>query len=100
MTTVHIENQVRDFAIWKANFDKFEAFRAQHGVQSYRVSQDVADPNEVVIDLEFADEAAAHAFLPRLATIVSSPQAREQLVTHSAPRLLSIVSDRTLTPTS
>lgn len=100
MTIVHIENKVRDFATWKANFDKFERFRAEHGVQSYRVSQAVADPTDVVIDLDFVDEAAATEFLPRLATIMTSPQAREQLVSHCAPRLYSLVSDRTLAKTS
>ena len=66
MTTVRIENTVRDFDAWKANFDKYERFRAEQGVQSYRVSRSVTEPNEVVIDLEFHDETAARAFLPKL----------------------------------
>ena len=41
MTTVHIENTVQDFDAWKTNFDKYERFRAEHGVQSYRVSRSV-----------------------------------------------------------
>jgi len=45
MTTVHIENTVQDFDTWKANFDKYERFRAEQGVQSYRVSRSIADPN-------------------------------------------------------
>src|SRR5690349_5718133 len=94
MTTVHIENTVQDFGTWKVNFDKYERFRAEQGVQSYRVSRSLAEPNEVVVDLEFADEAAARAFLPKLQQIFSTPQAQEQLVRHSVPRLYTIVTER------
>jgi hypothetical protein len=96
MTTVHIENRVRDFDVWKANFDKFERFRAEHGVQSYRVSRGVVDADEVVVDLEFADEGAAREFLPRLAAIMSSPQAKQQLLTHAEPRLYVLVTEHKL----
>jgi hypothetical protein len=94
MTTVHIENTVEDFDTWKANFDKYERFRAEQGVQSYRVSRGIADPHEVLIDLEFRDEAAAHAFLPKLKQIMSSPQAQAQLVRHSVPRLYTVLTER------
>ena len=94
MTTVHIENTVHDFDAWKTTFDKYERFRAEEGVQSYRVSRSVTDPNEVVIDLEFCDETAAQAFLPKLEQIMSSPQAQAQLVRHSVPRLYAVVTER------
>jgi len=94
MTTVHIENTVGDFDTWKANFDKYERFRADQGVQSYRVSRGVTEPNEVLIDLEFGDETAALAFLPKLEQIMNSPQARTQLTRHSVPRLYAVVTDR------
>ena len=94
MTTVHIQNTVQDFNTWKANFDKYERFRAEQGVQSYRVSRSVTDPNEVLIDLEFGDETAARAFLPKLEQIMNSPQAQAQLVRHSAPRLYAVVTER------
>jgi quinol monooxygenase YgiN len=93
MTTVHIENTVRDFDTWKANFDKYERFRAEQGVQSYRVSRSITEPNEVLIDLEFCDETAAEAFLPSLEKIISSPQAQAQLVRHSIPRLYAVVAE-------
>jgi quinol monooxygenase YgiN len=94
MTTVHIENTVQDFDAWKANFDKYERFRAEQGVQSYRVSRSVTEPNEVLIDLEFGDQTAAQAFLPQLEKIMNSPQARTQLTRHSAPRLYAVVTER------
>ena len=94
MTTIHIENTVGDFDTWKANFDKYERFRAEQGVQSYRVSRSVTEPNEVLIDLEFCDETAARAFLPKLEQIMNSPQARTQLTRHSAPQLYAVVTER------
>ena len=94
MTTDHNQNTVGDFDAWKANFDKYERFRADQGVQSYRVSRGVTEPNEVLIDLEFGDETAAQAFLPKLEQIMNSPQARTQLMRHSVPRLYAVVTDR------
>ena len=94
MITVHIENTVGDFDTWKGNFDKYERFRAEQGVQSYRVSRSVTEPNEVLIDLEFCDETAARAFLPKLEQIMNSPQARTQLTRHSAPQLYAVVTER------
>ena len=92
MTIVHIENTVQDFDTWKVNFDKYERFRAEQGVQSYRVSRSVTEPNEVLIDLEFCDDTAARAFLPKLEQIMNSPQAQTQLVRHSIPRLFAVVT--------
>jgi hypothetical protein len=100
MTTVHIENTVQDFDTWRVNFDKYERFRAEQGVQSYRVSRSVTEPDEVLIDLEFCDETAAQAFLPKLEQIMSSPQARTQLVRHSVPRLYAVVTERVLSATN
>ena len=93
MTTVHIQNTVRDFDAWKASFDKYEAFRAEQGVQSYRISRDLVEPEQVTVDLQFADEATAKAFLPKLAKIMETPQARDQLLRHEQPRLLTLVTD-------
>ena len=98
MTTVHIENTVRDFDTWRANFDKYDRFRAEQGVRSYRVSRSVTEPNEVLIDLEFSDETAARAFLPKLEQIMSSPQAQTQLVRHSSPQLFAVVTDQAPAP--
>ena len=94
MTTVHIENTVQDFDTWKVYFDKYERFRAEQGVQSYRVSRGITEPSEVLVDLEFCDETAAQAFLPKLEQIMNSPQARTQLVGHAVPRLYAVVTER------
>jgi quinol monooxygenase YgiN len=93
MTTVHVQNKVRDFDSWKANFDKYERFRADQGVLAYRVSRGVTEPDTVIVDLEFGDKAAAEAFLPKLADIMASPQAKEQLIHHERPNLYTVVTD-------
>jgi|tagenome__1003787_1003787.scaffolds.fasta_scaffold19036230_2 hypothetical protein len=97
MPIVHVENTVRDYEGWKANFDKYERFRVEHGVRAYRVSRATANPNEVIVDLEFADETAASAFLPNLAKIMTSPQAKEYLVDHRRPKVYRVVTERALT---
>ena len=93
MTTVHVQNTVRDFDAWKANFDKYERFRVDQGVQAYRVSRGVSEPNAVIVDLDFNDQEAAEAFLPKLAEIMTSPQAQQQLIHHERPRLYTAVTD-------
>lgn len=93
MTTVHVQNTVHDFEAWKANFDKYEQFRTDQGVQAYRVSRGVAEPNSVIVDLDFGDQAAAEAFLPKLAKIMTTPQAEAQLIHHERPRLYNPVTD-------
>lgn len=93
MTTVHVQNTVRDFDAWKINFDKYESFRAEQGVRSYRVSRGVGEPDSVIVDLDFDDQSTAEAFLPKLAKIMESPQAKEQVVRHERPRLYAVVTD-------
>jgi hypothetical protein len=94
MTTLQIENTVRDYATWQEAFDKFERFRVENGVRSYRVRRQVDDPNQITIDLEFASTAEAEAFVPLLERIWSTPQSREQLVSHAAPRVLEELRHR------
>jgi hypothetical protein len=100
MTTVHIENHVRDYEAWQEAFDKFERFRAENGVRSYRITRQAADPSQVTVDLEFDSPSDAEAFLPLLEKIWSTPQSREQLVSHSAPALMELVRDRALASSS
>ena len=97
MTTLHIENTVHDFNSWKTAFDKFDRFRADNGVRSYRIHARPDDPQQIVIDLEFDDRSAAEAFVPLLVKIWSSPQSQAELVSHSEPLLLELVEDRVLT---
>ena len=58
MTTLHIENTVHDYEAWQEPFDKFERFRAEHGVRSYRHHPAAADPQQVTVDLDFDSRRA------------------------------------------
>ena len=96
MATLQILNEVHDFDTWKAAFDSYERLRADHGVRRYRVLRSVAEPERVVVHLDFDTDADARAFLPRLERIWATPRSRGELVAHTPPELLTVVTDRTL----
>ena len=91
MHALHIQNTVRDYDSWKAVFDKYERFREEHGVRSYRVLRSSGDPHDVQVILDFDDEAVATEFRGRLEQILRTPQSREQLSSHRGPDLLEVV---------
>ena len=100
MTTLHIENTVRDYDAWQEAFDKFERFRVENGVRSYRISRRVSDTHQVTVDLEFGSRADAEAFVPLLQKIWSTPQSHEHLVAHGEPVLMETVRLRDLEPSA
>ncbi len=91
MNSLLIRNTVRDYDSWKAAFDKYERFREEHGVRSYRVLRTVDDPSDVQVVLDFDDQSAATEFRGRLEQILATPQSREQLVRHEEPVVLEVV---------
>lgn len=96
MTTLRIQNTVRDYDSWKVAFDKYERTRADRGVRSYRVSREAADPRRVCIDLEFDDHPAAEAFCLVLQKVWSSPKSQAELLEHGVPVLLDVADERVL----
>ena len=100
MITLHMENTVRDFNAWKANFDKFDRFRADQGVRSYRVARRTDEPNQFTVDLVFDDVPTATAFRGALEKIWATPQAQELLVSHSEPLMFEVAVERQLTATA
>lgn len=96
MTTLHIENTVQDFDAWKEAFDRFERFRADQGVRSYRLSRRADNANEVAVDLDFDTVEAATAFSGALEQIWRTPQSQQHLVAHSVPVVYDVVVNRTL----
>lgn len=84
MPTLHIEHSVADFDTWKREaFDADPLGRSRSGVRSHRVARAADDPNQVMIELEFAtlaDAETMHAALRRLwqspLARIGSPQAR------------------------
>lgn len=96
MTTLHIDNTVHDYASWKEAFDRYEDFRKQRGVRSYRVSRDAADPQRVLVDLDFDDAAAAVEFRAALEKVWATPLSQREMVRHGDPLLLDVVVHQTL----
>lgn len=94
-TTLHIENTVHDFDSWKQAFDKFDRFRADNGVRSYRLTRHADDPHEVIVDLDFDSAEDAEAFGHALQKIWRTPQSQQNLVRHAEPRVLALVESRT-----
>jgi hypothetical protein len=58
MPTLRIEHAVPSFEMWKQAFDSDPADRKGSGVNRYRISQGIDDPNFVTIDLDFNTAAA------------------------------------------
>lgn len=84
MSILRIEHAVPDYEAWKQAFDNDPVSRKEGGVRSHQVLRTIADPNYVMIDLEFDTPEDAEAFLSELralwsrveGTIMTSPQAR------------------------
>ena len=91
MSSLLIRNTVHDYESWKAAFDKYERFREEHGVRSYRVLRRADDERDVQVILDFDSRADAAAFGVQLQRIWSTPQSQQQLLTHEEPVLLEVV---------
>ena len=91
MNSVQIRTTVHDYDGWKAAFDKYERFREEHGVRSYRVLRRADDAHDVQVILDFDDESAAADFRGRLEQILTTPQSHAVAVSHEGPVLLEVV---------
>ena len=89
--TVLIRNQVHDFETWKAGFDSYDRFRADHGVRAYRVLRETADPSRVAIELDLDTTQDALAFCEGLEKVWATPRSRAQLVSHEQPVVMALV---------
>ena len=73
--TLRIEHSVPDYDNWKRAFDSDPADRKGSGVRRYQVSRSVADPNLVLIDLDFDHVASAESLLANMQKIWAGPAA-------------------------
>ena len=71
MSTLKIEHPIGDFETWKTAFERDPVGRKQAGVRRYRVFRPAEDPKYVIIDLDFARAAEAHAFLESMQKVWS-----------------------------
>jgi hypothetical protein len=94
--TVIIRNQVHDFDAWKAVFDGYDRFRADHGVRTYRVLRETADPSRAAVELDLDTTQDALAICEALRKVWASPRSREQLVSHDEPVIMTLVQSAEL----
>ena len=73
MPILHIQHAVPNFEGWKRAFDSDPMDRKGSGVHRYHVHRSVADPNFVMIDLEFDRLAEAESLLERLRHLWAGP---------------------------
>jgi hypothetical protein len=92
---VQIEHPIRDFATWKAAFDRDPVQREASGVTSYRIYRPIDDPNYIAVDLEFDDQGRAEAFERALQNLWRSPQAAPALGGTPRARIVDTIETRT-----
>ena len=73
MPILRIHHAVSSFDAWKRAFEADPLGRKAGEVRRYQVHRSVADPNFVMIDLEFAALDKAQAFLEKLRQLWSGP---------------------------
>jgi hypothetical protein len=62
MALMVVHHKVRDYATWRPAYDAHEPSRVGAGITNGRVYRKAEDPNDLVILLDVADVAKAHAW--------------------------------------
>ena len=75
MVILRIQHSVPNFDGWKKAFDNDPVNRRASGVRRYHVRRSVADPNFVMVDLEFDSASEAERLLEKLRNIWAGPGA-------------------------
>jgi hypothetical protein len=75
MPILRIQHSVPSFDDWKRAFDSDPMDRKGSGVRRYHVHRSVADPQLVMIDLEFDSLAEAEGLLAKLRHLWAGPGA-------------------------
>ena len=94
MTVVQLEHPIRDFATWKAAFDRDPIHREASGVRRYQIYRPITDPNYVAVDLEFDSRPEAEAFQRALEELWRSPQAAPALGGTPRARIVDVVESK------
>jgi hypothetical protein len=98
MPTLQLEHSIKDFAMWKAAFDRDPIDRRGLGVRRHRVFRPIDDANYVVVELEFDTTAEAQACGAALRELWSSRQAAPALVGAPRVRIVEAVEDHDYAP--
>ncbi len=94
MATLHVSNIVRNYDSWKGNFDKFDQARKERGVRGYRIARGAEEPTRVIVDLDFDSTTRAEEFAEFLRGVMSTPQAKQELLEHDRPVILEVTEER------
>jgi hypothetical protein len=73
MIILRIQHTVSNFEGWKRAFDNDPVNRKASGVRRYHIHRSVADPNFVMIDLEFDSASDAERMLEKLRNLWAGP---------------------------
>jgi hypothetical protein len=73
MPILRIQHSVPSYDAWKRAFDSDPVDRKGGGVRRYEIHRSLADPNFVMIDLDFDHSDEAEEFLLRLRDLWEGP---------------------------
>lgn len=93
MPTLQLEHAIKDFALWKAAFDRDPIDRRGLGVRRHRVFRPLDDPNYVIVELEFDTTAEAERCGVALRELWSSRQAAPALSGDPRVRIVDAIED-------
>jgi hypothetical protein len=92
--TLRLQHSVPDFDRWKQAFENDPVDRKASGVRRYHVLRAVADPNFVMIDLEFDTVAEAETMLEKLRRLWAGPGGA--VMRNPEARIVETVESRSL----
>ena len=94
MPVVQFEHAIKDFAMWKAAFDRDPINRRALGVRRHRVHRPLDDDHYVVGELEFDTLQEAQACSAALLDLWESRASAPALLGRPRVRILEMAEDR------
>lgn len=90
MPIVQLEHAVKDFAMWKAAFDRDPIDRQGLGVRRHRVVRPIDDRHYVVVELEFDTQREAERCRSALEKLWSGGSAAPALMGSPQVRIVDV----------
>lgn len=94
MPVLLFEHGIKDFAMWRAAFDRDPIDRRGLGVRRHRIYRPVDNPDYIVGELEFDTDAQAQAGQSALRELWTSPQAAPALAGTPHLRIVETVDEQ------
>lgn len=94
MPTLQLEHAIKDFAMWKAAFDRDPIDRRALGVRRHRVLRPADDPEYVLVELEFDTRSDAEACHHALLALWDGRRMAPALIGAPRVRIVEIIEDR------